>query len=189
MNIGFLGCAGCGKGHVAAKLSQKLKIPYLNSKDITRPVLKKYGYEYREDNYVEKFLSRKSPQFQIVDQRIYQQSLLSGGFITDRTTLQCFAYSFLNLCSYTAEQFQLLQKMCRQNLNKFDVLYYFQQQGSWIQDNGLRTKDINLQWKIDILIRGLIQDWELQDKVVKIPKLVMKQGNMYQFICEDLDKR
>lgn len=188
MNIGLVGCAGCGKGHVASKLSQKLKLPYLNSKDITRPVLKKYGYQYSEDNYVEKFLSRKSLQFEIVDQRIYQQSLLSCGFITDRTTLQCFAYSFLNICSYTPQQFKLLQKMCRQNLEKFDVLYYFQQQGSWIQDNGVRTKDTNLQWKIDMLIRGLIQDWNLQNKVVKIPKEIMKEGTMYQFIYKTLQK-
>lgn len=186
MNIGFIGCAGCGKGITANKLSQKLNLPFLNSKDITRPILKKYRYEYSEDNFVQKFLSKKSIEFQIVDQRIYEQSLLSSGFVTDRTTLECFCYAFLNLCSYTKQQFQLLEKICRQNLQKFDILFYFQKEGSWIQDNGIRTKDENLQWKIDMLIRGLIEDWDIGQKVVYIPKQIMKEGTMYQFICRVL---
>ena len=40
MKIGLIGCAGCGKGFVANILSKKLNLPYLSSKDITRPILK-----------------------------------------------------------------------------------------------------------------------------------------------------
>lgn len=189
MKIGFIGCAGCGKGYTAKKISQQYKLPFLNSKDITRPILKKYGYEYSQDNYVQKFLSKKSIQFEIVDQRIFEQSLLSGGFVTDRTTLECFCYAFLNLCSYTKEEFQILEKICREDLKQFDFLFYFQKEGSWLEDNGIRTKDENLQWKIDMLIRGLIEDWELTQKITIIPKDTMKEQKMFEYVCDIIDTK
>lgn len=181
MKIGLIGCAGCGKGFVANILSKKLNLPYLSSKDITRPILKQKGYVYSQDNYVQKFLSKKDIQFHIVDQRIYEQSLLTGGFVTDRTTLQCLSYSFLNLQSYTKEQFELLRKICLEDLKQYNYLFYFPLRGSWLQKNELRTMDINFQWKIDMIIRGLINDQELSD-IIFLTQEVMKQGTMDQYI-------
>lgn len=181
MKIGLIGCAGCGKGFVANILSKKLNLPYLSSKDITRPILKQKGYVYSQENYVQKFLSKKDIQFQIVDQRIYEQSLMVNGFITDRTTLQCLSYAFLNLQSYTKEQFQMLKNICVNDLKQFDYLFYFPLQGSWLQQNELRTMDYNFQWQIDMIIRGLLADLNI-DNVIYLTSQVMKQGTMDQVI-------
>lgn len=184
MKIGLIGCAGCGKGYTATQLSKELKLPYLSSKDITRPILKKYNYVYDENNFVEKFLSQKSIEYEIVDQRIYEESLLEGGFITDRTTLECFCYAFLNLCSYSQEEFMMLEKICREDLKQFDKLFYFPLEGSWLEKNEVRTTNTNLQWKIDMLIRGLIEDWKLD--IEKIPVEYMKQQKMKEYILQIL---
>lgn len=181
MKIGLIGCAGCGKGFVANILSDKFKLPYLSSKDITRPILKQMGYVYSQGNYVQNFLSKKDIQFRIVDQRVYEQSLLTCGFVTDRTTLQCLSYAFLNLQSYSKQQFQILKNICLQDLKQFDYLFYFPVRFSWLQQNQLRTMDFNFQWKIDMIIRGLIQDLNISN-VIFLSDQIMKQGTMDQFI-------
>lgn len=182
MKIGLLGCAGCGKGYAAQRLSKELNIPYLKSKDITRPILEKYDYKYDENNFVEKFLSKKDIEFQIVDQRIFEEDLLSCGFVTDRTTVECFCYAFLNLCSYSEEEFGLLENLCKKSIKKYDYLFYFPKEGSWLENNGIRTTNGNLQWKIDMLIRGVIQDWDLN--AIEIPVEIMKEGEMVDFILK-----
>ena len=186
MKIGLIGCAGCGKGYTAQQLSKKLNLPYLCSKDITRPILQKYEYKYDENNYVEKFLSKKDIEFQIVDQRIFEEDLLSCGFVSDRTTLECFCYSFLNICSYSEDEFSLLENLCKSSVEKYDYLFYFPRDGSWLENNGIRTTNGILQWKIDILIRGIIDDWNLN--VIEIPVEIMEKREMTNFILNNINK-
>lgn len=182
MKIGLIGSAGCGKGYVAKKLSKELNIPYLSSKDITRPFLKRYGYIYKDNDYVEDALSRH--EFEIVDERIYEESLLKGGFVTDRTTLECFCYAFFSINSYSEEEFDRLEKMCKEDLIQYDWLFYFPLRGAWFESNEIRTMNYNVQRKMDILIRGMIEEWQIQEKVCYIPWQIMKEQESYEYILK-----
>ena len=122
--IGLIGCAGLGKSTLALKISNELCIPFLNSKGITRPVLQQYGYEYSESSFVEKFLSKKEIEFEIVSRRLQEESLLMGGFVTDRTTLECFCYAFLGLSTYSEDDFKLLERTCKMIIGRIDEEVY-----------------------------------------------------------------
>lgn len=186
MRIGFIGCAGCGRSSVARELSTALSLPFLSSKDITRPFLQRYGYVYGEDNYVEKFLGQKTIEFQLVEKRIEEEGFLPCGFVADRTSVDCFCYAFLSLCSYSNDDFDMLESVCKENVLGYDYLFYFPFIGTWFEDNGIRTINRALQWQIDMLIRGVIADWGL--KVCTIPPDVMENNSVCDFIINNISK-
>jgi len=157
--IGLIGSAGIGKSSVALEISKDFDLIFLKSKDITRPLLKKYGYDYSSGECVEKFLSKKEIEFEIVDSRTFQESLLTGGFITDRTTLECFAYSLLSIEKYADDEIATLENMCCENMKNYTHIFYFPYKNGWLEDNGIRTVNTFFQWKIDLIIRGLLDDW------------------------------
>ena len=74
LKIGLIGCAGLGKSTAAARLSEELGLPFLRSKDITRPMLKKYGYAPGVN--VEGFLGRREIESEIVRLRLEEEGLL-----------------------------------------------------------------------------------------------------------------
>ncbi len=164
--IGFIGSAGLGKSGLATKIGKELGIMFLRSKDITRPLLQELGYDYEKCECVEKFLSQKEFEYDIVDKKIHQESLMTGGFITDRTTLECFAYALLSVEHYASDEISLLEKICRENMPKYTHLFYFPYTGGWFEENGVRTVNTFFQWKIDMIIRGLINDWNLSNVIV-----------------------
>lgn len=181
LKIGLVGSAGLGKSTIAEELANRLGTAFLRSKDITRPILKKYDYVYGEGNYVELFLARKEIEFELVDERIYTENLLSGGFITDRTTLECFCYALLKVEKYLDDEIKLLERRCRENMAKYTHLFYFPCDNGWLDDNGLRTTSVFFQWKIDLLIRGVLHDW-------KIPCSVCPKDAPVDFIMGELVK-
>jgi adenylate kinase family enzyme len=161
LKIGLIGSAGIGKSSIATELSKKLDLIFLKSKDITRPIMKKYNYDYSSGEYIEKFLSKKDIEFEIVDSRTCQESLLKGGFITDRTTLECFAYALLSVEKYADDEIIMLERICKENMKNYTHIFYFPSQNGWLEDNGIRTVNTYFQWKIDLIIRGLLDDWNV----------------------------
>lgn len=156
--IGLIGSAGLGKGHIAEELGNRLGIVFLRSKDITRPILSEHGYQ--KGDCVEKFLSDKELEYEIVDRKINQEQMMSeNGFVTDRTTLECFAYALLSVEDYSPDEIEMLERICRENMGKYTHLFYFPYGNGWLEDNGIRTTNAYFQWKIDMLIRGLLKDW------------------------------
>lgn len=184
LKIGILGCAGLGKSTIANSVSKELDIPYLNSKDITRPILKKFDYRYSENYFVESFLSNKEIEFELVDKRLEEEHILSGGFVTDRTTLECFCYAFLSLGTYTEEEFTMLEEICRSNMANYTHLFRLPINSGWLEENGVRTMNIHLQRQIDLLIKGVIQEWNLP--VIDIPCDIARSGNAPKYIVESL---
>ena len=182
--IGILGCAGLGKSTIANIVSKELNIPYLNSKDITRPILKKFDYNYSENHFVESFLSKKEIEFELVDKRLEEEHILSGGFVTDRTTLECFCYAFLSLNTYTEEEFTMLEDICRSNMVNYTHLFRLPINSGWLEENGVRTMNIHLQRQIDLLVKGVIREWGLS--VIDIPCEVAKAGDASKYIIESL---
>ena len=179
LKIGLVGSAGIGKGSVASKLSEKLGIVFLKSKDITRPVLKKYNYDYLKNECVEKFLSRKEIEFELVSSRIKHESSLNDGFITDRTTLECFVYALLSVEKYTDDEIITLEKKCFKNMRNYSHIFYFPYQNGWLENNGLRTVNTFFQWKIDLMIRGMMDDWNIK-------AVTVNADNPVDFILENL---
>lgn len=181
--IGLIGCSGLGKSSISSTLSEKLKIPFLNSKDITRPLLKFFDYRYSEDCFVENFLSEKDIEFELVDRRIAaEEKLQNSGFVTDRTTLECFCYAFLNLQTYSEEEFSLLEMICKTNMANYTHLFRIPINAGWLEENGIRTMNCHLQREIDILIKGVIDEWSAP--VQTIPIEVAKDGKVVEYICQ-----
>ena len=179
--IGLIGSAGLGKSGIATELAKKLGIAFLRSKDTTRPILKELGYDYDKCECVEKFLSDKDIEYSIVEKKTRQEQLLrDSGFITDRTTLECFAYALLSVDKYEQDEIALLEKVCKENMSQYTHLFYFPYKGGWLEANGIRTVNTYFQWKIDMLIRGLIEDWGIN--VITIPQ----DGDKADFIGERL---
>ena len=180
--IGLIGSAGLGKSGAAAEIGGKLGLMFLRSKDIARPILEKYGYDSSVSECVEKFLSRKEIEFEIVDRRTYEEFRASNGFVTDRTTLECFAYALLSVEHYADDEIALLEKICRENMTNYTDLFYFPYGNGWLEENGIRTMSGYFQWKRDMIIRGLLHDWGICYNVVEKDAVntilqFMEQGN------------
>ncbi len=183
LRIGIIGCSGLGKSSVARALSEKLDIPCLSSKEITRPLLKRFGYQYSEDCFVESFLSEKEIEFELVDRRMETETRLrDGGFVTDRTTLECFCYAFLSLHTYSEDEFSLLEMICRTNMQNYTHLFQIPINSGWLEENGIRTMNAHLQRHIDILLRGMIGEWRLN--VVAVPFDTALAGKSADFIAQ-----
>lgn len=180
LKIGLIGSAGLGRSTIASNLSKELNLVFLKSKDITRPILKKHGYIYGQGECVEKFLSKKDREFELVDERIYAESLLSGGFITDRTTIECFCYGLLSVETYTDDEIKLLEKICKENAEKYTHIFYFPYTNGWFENNEIRTTSLYFQRKIDMMIRGVIDDWNIPCKIV------CNDENIYDFIKSNI---
>lgn len=182
--IGLIGCAGLGKSTMATKISRELGIPFLNSKGITRPVLQKHGYEPEPGKFVEEFLAEKAIENEIVSRRLEEEAILSCGFVTDRTTLECFCYAFLRLSTYSDDDFKLLENTCRMNMKNYTHLYFVPISSGWYESNGIRTVNINFQRMIEMLITGVMGEWNINIKT--IPEQQLKSGKAHKFIIEDV---
>ena len=166
--IGLIGSAGLGKSGVATEIGRKLDLPFLKSKDLTRPLLEAYGYDASKCACVEKFLANKDIEYEIVDKKIRHEQLMSNGFVTDRTTLECFAYALLSVEDYDSSEISTLEKICRENMANYTNVFYFPYKDGWLEDNGIRTMNTYFQWKVDAIIRALIDEWGV--KAVDVPK-------------------
>lgn len=179
--IGLIGAAGLGRSTFANEISKEKNLIFLPSKNITRPILKKYNWQYGEGGCVEKFLAKKDIEFELVSERIYQESLLVCGFITDRTTLECFCYALLRAEEYSDNDLSILEKLCKENMKKYTHLFYFPYQCGWFERNGTRTSSTYFQWKIDMMIRGLLNDWKV--KYIQVPD----KTNKIEFILNNIN--
>lgn len=181
MKVGLIGAAGLGKSTICKEIGKEFDIVFLQSKDMTRPILKKYNYEYSSNEYIEKFLAKKEIEFELVSERIYQESLLSAGFVTDRTTIECFAYALLNCNEYTSEDLDVLESICQKHILNYTHLFYFPYDCGWFEENGIRTVDSYFQRKVDMIIRGLLKDWDVN--VIQVPR---ERDNIKEFIFQSL---
>lgn len=185
VKIGLLGCAGLGKSTIAGEVSSRLSLPVLNSKDITRPILARNGYCYG-NGFVEVFLSRSDIEREIVCKRLEEEELLSCGFVTDRTTLECFCYAFLGLDTYGEGEFELLERACKGNMKKYTHLYLLPFGKGWFVENGVRTVNLHFQRHMDMVIRGVVEDWGIPAR--KIPADRETASSIADFIVSDVNR-
>ena len=163
--IGLIGTPGSGRTTVAFQLSEKLQIPFLSSRAITQKILERDGYNYSSDAYVEKFLAEKHREMELVENKIKSEKDAKN-FITDRTTLEQFAYSLLEIEQYGDDEISKLRDKCRKHLDIYSHLFYFKRAED-IKGNGVRTTNKFFQMKMDFIIKGLVLEWNIA--VVEVP--------------------
>lgn len=164
MKIGLIGTGGSGSSTIASELAIKLFLPFIRSSDLTRPLLKEEKYDYSIQ--VEKFLATTEREFYLVNKRIDEEKKFDN-FITDRTTLESFAYALDNMDVFPVEQLNILQCKCLNNMKNYDKLFFVPRREE-IGNNGLRTLNVFYQRKIEYIILGLISAWKLN--VIHLPR-------------------
>ena len=181
LKIGLIGAGGCGSTTVATKISNELNIKMIRSSDFTRNILKRDGYDYDSDSFVEKFLADKKREFELIDLRIdaeHQQE----NFITDRTTLENYVYALDSIENYSTDELNILHCKCWINMKRYSHLFYLPRKDN-LKDNKLRTLNVFYQRSVDYLIRGVIRDWGLN--VVTLPENIEDSVNMIKEIVKN----
>lgn len=161
MRIGLIGCAGLGKGAICQRVAEQLNIDFVESKSATRPVLKKAMDDCSTYGFVETRLAKKDYEFEIVVRRM-QLEQDHKNFITDRTALECFAYAYLRLDTYTQKEFSLFEQTCREQMKFYTQLVYIPFDYGWQGENGVRTVNREFQWMADKMISTIIDRWGLK---------------------------
>ena len=164
--IGLIGAGGCGSTTVASIVSTELNIKFIRSSDFTRSILKRDGYGYEPNSFVERFLADKKREVELINWRIdaeHQQE----DFITDRTTLENYVYALDSIQNYSTDELNILHCRCWKNMKRYTHLFYLPRKDD-IKDNKLRTLNVFYQRNVDYLIQGVIKDWGLN--VIELPK-------------------
>lgn len=180
--IAMLGTAGTGRTTVALEISKKLNIPFLASSSITKPILERDGFSYSSGLFVEKFLSVKNRELEIIGKKIELESHCDE-FITDRTTLDNFAYLFLNIEQYSDVEVEQVRKLCFDNMCKYSHLFYFSRTNKPIKNNGVRTVNKWFQMQVDFIIQGLVKEWDITAYEV----VNMDEKQSVEFILKTLE--
>jgi len=182
--IGLIGCPGTGRTGYALELSKELDIPNILSRHLTKPILERDDYNYADESYVEHFLAIKSREFELFYKRVEIEEV-NESFVTDRTTLEQFAYSLLRLDTYTEEDINLFQKICSEHLTKYTHLFYFPRTND-IKNNGLRTVNVYFQMQIDFIIKGLLKEWDVE--YISIPEHCLDTKSKIKFMLSEINK-
>lgn len=178
LKIGLIGAGGCGSTTVAAKISNALNIKFIRSSDFTRNILKRDGYGYEPNSFVEKFLADKKREIELINLRIdaeHQQE----EFVTDRTTLENYVYALDSIQNYSLDEMNILHCKCWVNMKRYTHLFYLPRKDN-LTDNKLRTLNVFYQRNIDYLIKGTIRDWgigvtELPDDIDKSIEIILSE--------------
>jgi adenylate kinase family enzyme len=163
--IGLIGAGGCGSTTVALRIANELNIKFIPSSDFTRNILKRDGYDYEPNSFVEKFLADKKREFELINLRIdaeHQQE----DFITDRTTLENYVYALDSIENYSIDELNVIHCKCWVNMKRYTHLFYLPRKDN-LKDNKLRTLNVFYQRNVDYLIQGVIKDWNLS--VISLP--------------------
>lgn len=170
LRIGFLGTGGSGRASIAKEISEAFGIPFLSSREITQPVIERDGFKYGTGQFIEQFLSIREEE--LIRKRINLESTLDS-FVTDRTTLDHFAYALLSVERFPEDKIRIMESMCLEHISKYTHLFYFSRPDTF-RENGVRTLNISFHSKIDYIIRGLIQDWDVPVRKIHTSASIIK---------------
>lgn len=179
--IGLIGAGGCGSTTVASRIASELNIKFIRSSDFTRNILKRDGYDYEPNSFVEKFLADKKREVELINLRIDAEHQKED-FITDRTTLENYVYALDSIQNYSTDELNVIHCKCWINMRRYTHLFYLPRKDD-LKDNKLRTLNVFYQRNIDYLIRGVIKDWNLD--VVSLPEDIEES---VKIILETLNK-
>jgi hypothetical protein len=166
LRIGLCGCAGTLKSSIAQAVAQKLALPLVESKTVTKEILERGGYDYGSGIQVEKFLASGSRQMEILRKTIESQPE-GEQFVSDRTVIDLAAYAVVELHD---DDHALLRKIffaCKNYATVYTHLFLCPWKDVPVSDNHQRTLNPWYQYQIHALDEGIMVDWGLKFTVLK----------------------
>jgi len=163
MKILFCGPSGSGKSTIANAVSLQINVPFLKAKDITTKILKRDNYDYASGVQVEKFLSTKARQLEILTQTVLQQN--ADEFITDRGFIDLASYAMCAIDMLDAETLDKILCTCQTHVKRYSHVFLFQQ-GELI-DNQKRTLNRHYQNLIYTVELGLMKEWKIDYTLIE----------------------
>lgn len=151
MRITIIGAHGVGKSTLSKELSTALNLPIIH--DVVVEAFKK-GFEINENTPVE-------TQFWLFARQLEEEKNTQQ-FIADKSLMDYSVYADV---LFTDERVKsLLAEMVRKNIN-YDQVFYLPIEFA-IEDDGLRSTNIDFQKRVDDRYRELISDWGIEHTVL-----------------------
>jgi predicted ATPase len=163
--IAIIGAAGVGKTTLLNSLFEDttISVKYRKIEEVVRKLCAERGYEspYTIDEDLDQF------RHDVLSRQIEEENKVDN-FIIDRSTIDAWAYYMrwswnTSTVEKTEEFYQAAYKQAQQ----YDKLIYIPIAFE-IQDDGYRWANPVYQKQVDRLLRSIITDWDLKDKVYEI---------------------
>jgi predicted ATPase len=155
--IGIAGCAGTGKSALARAIAEKLGIPLLESKEITRDILERDGYDYSSGTQVERFLASTGRQNEILRRTLEQQAV--DEFVTDRTVVDLAAYVVCEMHDNDTEVLGHILETCRKHAEEYTHIFLCPWEDKVADENQRRTLNPWYQFLIHTIVKGILDEW------------------------------
>lgn len=182
--IGIIGSAGTGKSGLGSELANRLNIPFLPAKDITRGILNNLGYDWSSGIYVEKFLAEEECQSEMLYLTI-EREIKHEDFITDRTSVDLAAYAIAELNEKNPDLVEDFVEQCKKHTENYTHLIFCPWGITKLENNNIRTLNQWYQFEIHAIMLALLKEWNLS--FLTITKIGDNRINeAYEFINSPL---
>jgi len=162
--IGIAGCAGTGKSSLARAVAESLEIPLLESKEITRDILERDGYDYASGKQVERFLANTGHQNEILRRTIEQHDV--DEFVTDRTLVDLAAYVVCEMHDKDTDTLGDILETCRKNVEIYTHIFLCPWEDKVADENQRRTLNPWYQFLIHTIEKGILDEWGCKFHIV-----------------------
>lgn len=180
--IAIVGRAGTGKGILAKNLAEKLNVAYISGKQKIYEILNAEGYDYATGIQVERFLAQGNRQELILDYLIQEEDK-NIEFVNDKSVLDIAAYALVERSDCDAKSTEKICQICEERIKKYTTVFFCPSVGMKTEPNGIRTLNESYQYLIEIVERGLLNDWG-----IKYIELKCDNGHRVQEALEILGK-
>ena len=154
IKIAISGTHGVGKTTLAKRLAESLYVPLLS--EVARDVAVSTGIEHTEQISEGSYLAKLMFQGAIFGLQGLKEKMYPGGFVSDRSILDCIAYCYLY--GLPEHFISTLREAALIHSGGYDLIIYCPIPGCHVQDDGFRLTDKISQQKVDSYIQELIQD-------------------------------
>ena len=161
IRIGICGCGGTGKSSIARAVAEKLNLPLIEAKGVTREILVRDGYDYCSGIQVERFLASPVRQEELMTKTITAQ-VTDGTWVADRTTIDLAAYAVAELHDDDLALLRRIFFACKKHAPVYTHLFLCPWKDMPVSDNHKRTLNPWYQFQIHALEEGIMDDWGIK---------------------------
>jgi len=147
MKITIIGAHGVGKTTLSNELAKELNLPKIH--DVVVEAFKK-GFEINENTPPE-------TQFWLFSRQL-EEERLTDNFVADKCLMDYSVYA--DIIFEDDRLKSLLSEMVKKNIN-YDYIFYLPIEFE-IEDDGIRSLDIDFQRKVDERYKKLLDDWQIK---------------------------
>lgn len=158
MRIGIVGAQSVGKTTLANDLARATNSTLIEEQiRISNKKFSLLGYQALDQLVASAWYSNF--MFDILINQVQKEASAKSGFVSDRTTLDYYAYYELLSCDSPEVQ-QIIKELFLPRLrDSYDLIFYLPITFGIVND-GYRHLDYNLQRQADIRIQGLLRSYE-----------------------------